>query len=209
MKKDLFRNCVLSLAFLMLAATGALTQTSTITEVKTIGGIATLYALDPLAHTFSFGDGREGGVFYQNEIRNRASDIDFGNYNDGAFSVGVEGGRIGVIIDLGTPEELKRRYGYGETVGNGQGFASLRAAGGKIFIFKDRQERQTHSEQELNEAAPLFAGGKSSASAPVKLGHIYLVRLTDTYDKTFERIVKLVVISYAPGESATFRWQVL
>jgi hypothetical protein len=206
MKKHLFRNCVIGFTFLLLAVTGAFAQSTTITEVKTIGGIATLYALDPLARTFCFGDGREGHIFQQGEVRNRSSDIDFNAYNESALTVGIEGGRSGTIIDLGSAAELQKRYGYTETVGNGQGFASLRAANGKIYIIK---ERQPHTEQELTESALLFANSKSSATAPVKPGHIYLVRITDSSDKSFERLVKLLVIAYTPGESVTFRWQVL
>ncbi len=205
MKKHHFRNYVTGFTFLLLAVSGAFAQTAT-TEFKAGGGIATLYALDPLARTLCFDDGREGGVFQQNEVRNRCSSLDFNAYNEDALTVGIEGGQNGAIIDLGNALELQKRYGYTETVGNGQGFASLRAANGKIYILK---ERQPHTEQELNESALLFAGSRSSASANVKLGHIYLARLTDRNDKTFERIVKLIVISYTPNEAVTIRWQVL
>lgn len=92
MKNHFFRNCVLSLTFLLFGVNCALAQSSTIAEVKTVGGIATLYAIDPLAHSFCFGDGREGGVFQQNEARNRCSDIDFNVYNEGSLTVGIEGG---------------------------------------------------------------------------------------------------------------------
>lgn len=200
------RNYVLAFMFLLFAVSCAFAQNTTQTEVKVVGGIATLYAIDPLARTFCFGDGREGGVFQQNEARNRCSDIDFNNYNEGNFTVGVEGGRIGAIMDLGSVSELQKRYGYEETVGKGQGFASLRVADGKLVILKDRR---THSEQELAESELLFTESKSGASSPIKLGHIYLVRLVDRHEKTFERFIKLLVVAYTPNESVTIRWQVL
>jgi hypothetical protein len=170
------------------------------------GGLVTLYALDPLARTFSFGDGQYGHVFQDHEVRNRASDIDFTGYRAGHFSVGIEGGRLGIILDLGTADDLRKAYGYGETVGNGQGFASIRRQGDKVLILKDSKERTS---QELKEAEPLFRAGRAGDSAAVNLGHVYLVRLTERRDKSFERIVKFLVVSYKEGESVTLRWQLL
>jgi len=206
MKKHLFRNCVLGFMFLLFAVNCIFAQNTTLTEVKAAGGIATLYALDPLARTLCFDDGREGGVFQQNETRNRCSHIDFNAYTEGSLTAGIQGGENGTIIDLGSTAELQKRYGYTETVGGGQGFASLRAANGKFFILRDRNP---FIEQELAESTLLFAGGKSAVSAPIKLGHIYLVRITDRSDKSFERLVKMLVIAYTPNESVTIRWQLM
>lgn len=63
--------------------------------------------------------------------------------------------------------------------------------------------------QELKESAALLAEGAVGATAPVKLGNIYLLRLTDRHDRTFQRIVKVMVVAYTPNESVTIRWQVL
>jgi hypothetical protein len=175
-------------------------------EARVTGGIVTLYALDPLARAFCFADGRAGMIFQNNEVRNRCSDIDFNSYNASSFTVGVEGGRIGRIIDLGNPTELRQRYGYEETVGNGQGFASLRVEDGKLVILRDRRSQTM---QDLRESALLFQEGTSGANAPIILGHIYLVRLTDRHDRNFQRIVKLMAIAYTPNESVTIRWQIL
>jgi hypothetical protein len=43
----------------------------------------------------------------------------------------------------------------------------------------------------------------------VKIGHVYLARITDSYDNNFQVLVKLLVIAYVPGESVTLRWQAL
>ena len=187
---------------------GSSTQAAERTQIdaRVTGGVATLFALDPLARTFCFADGKDGHLFQNNEVRNHCSDVDFNNYNAGSFTVGVEGGRVGRIIDLGSATELRQRYGYEETVGNGQGFASLRVEDGRVVILKDRR---TQAVQELRESASLFQEGASGASAPIRLGNIYLVRLTDQHDKAFQRIVKLMVIAYTPNESVTIRWQVL
>jgi hypothetical protein len=167
-------------------------------------GSATLYALDPLARSFCFGDGRHGSVVQGGEVRNRCSDIDFGNYEADSFSVGVEGARNGSIVDLGGSGDLSRRYGYAETVGGGQGFASLAAEGSRVRILKDRKDGTF---QDLTESALLFKEGRGRASAPVRLGNIYLVRLTDRHDKSFQRLVKFQVVAHTPNQSVTIRWQ--
>jgi hypothetical protein len=173
-------------------------------EIKS--DIVTLYARDPLAQSFCFGDNRYGKVFQDGAARNRCSDLDFGSYRADNFSVGVEGSRQGAIVDLGTPDDLQHRYGYEETVGKGQGFASLRVKDGKVYVLQDRRAGTL---QELKETEQLFQTPHSTASLPVKLGHVYLLRLTDGREKDFELIVKLLVISYTPDESVTIRWQLL
>ena len=188
------------------ASGGTQTAQKTQVDARVMGGLITLYALDPLAQTFCFADGKGGHIFQNYEVRNRCSDIDFNNYNAGSFTVGVEGGRVGRIIDLGNAVELRQRYGYDETVGNGQGFASLRVEDGRVVVHK---ERRSPVGQELRESTLLFEEGTSGASAPIKLGSIYLVRLTDRHDRAFQRVVKLMVIAYSPSESVTIRWQVL
>lgn len=170
-------------------------------------GIATLYVLDPLAQSLCFRDGGFGLIFQENETRNRCSDINFNSYRSNSFSIAVEGGKRGVIIDLGTSDELQKKYGYEETVGKGQGFASLQIKNGKVHILQDRRARTT---QELSENAFLFQKSSSETeSTSVKLGHIYLMRLTDKNEKDFESFVKLLVIAHVPNESVTIRWQIL
>lgn len=174
-------------------------------EPKIQGGVATLYALDPLAHTFCFRDGQDGYVVQQSEIRNRCNDLEFNSYNIGGFTVGNEGGRMGNIIDLGAANELRQKYGYKESsLVTGQGFISLHVENGKVVILKDRKAQTV---QELMESKELFMEGRSLATLPIKLGHIYLVRLTDTWDKSFQLLAKMIVVAYRPNESVTIRWQ--
>jgi hypothetical protein len=176
-------------------------------ESKRLGGVATLYALDPLSHAFCFIDGQEGLVIQQNEIRNRCSNIDFDSYNEGNFTVGVEGGQVGTIVDLGTDADLKQKYGYAQsTLAKGQGFAVVRVENGKLVTLKDRQARTF---QEMTEGAELFTEGTSLQTAPVHVGHVYLIRLTDTHDRSFQLLVKILVLAYTPNSSVTIRWQVL
>jgi hypothetical protein len=171
------------------------------------GGITTLYAHDPLFQSLCLNDGGAGSMIQDNEVRNRCSDINFNSYNANGFTVGVEGGREGVILDIGNPVELQKKYGYGETVGNVQGFASIVAKQGKVYILKDRLSRAM---QELKGVESFFQKPtRDNNTAQVKVGNIYIMRLTDGHDKEFERLAKLIVIAHVPGESVTFRWQIM
>lgn len=185
------------------AQNGAITR---ITETKVIGGVTTLYALDPLAQSFCFRDADTGLVFTQHQVTNRCSDINYNSYYAEQFAVGIEGGRLGAIVDLGTGSDLNKEYGYQETVGGGQGFASVHREAGRVVILKDRRAQLM---QDLKEAGQLFTQAAPDAKAAVKIGHVYLARITDRDDKNFEVLVKLLVIGYVPGESVTFRWQAL
>ena len=170
-------------------------------------GIATLFARDPLTQSLCFRDGGPGSIFQSGQTRNRCSDLNFDSYTANAFSVGIEGGRQGVIVDLGTPQELKGKYGYSETVGSGQGFASINVRNGKGLILKDYKSGQL---QELAESAQLFRNPPDRySSIPVKIGHVYLIRVTDRHDKAFEVLAKILVIAHVPGESVTIRWSLL
>ena len=172
----------------------------------TVTGIATMYARDPLTQSLCFGDGGPGGVFQDGQARNRCSDLNFNSYTANAFRVAPEGNRQGVIVDIGTPEGLKAKYGFTETVGNGQAFASIDIRNGKAQILKDYK---TGGLQDLAESASLFESGKGDDSIPVKLGHIYLIRASGRYDKDPEMYVKVLVLAFTPGESVTVRWQVM
>jgi hypothetical protein len=96
-------------------------------------GLSILYAQDPLTQTLCLRDGGPGLMIQKGQKLNRCSDLNFHSYSPNGFSVGIEGGREGVLLDLGTQEELKVKYGYTETVGNGQGFASLTVKNGKVW----------------------------------------------------------------------------
>src|SRR5262252_3668213 len=144
-------------------------------DTQVSGGIATLYAADPLLRTFCFADGGAGHVFQNHQLLNRCSDIAY-NYQPESLSVGMEGARLGTIVDLGSPTELAQRYDYGDGWVKGQGYASLRVQDGKVLVAKGRDSQAV---QPLKESSLLFKEGKSTASAPVKLGNVYLARITD------------------------------
>jgi hypothetical protein len=164
--------------------------------------IATIWARDPLANSIEFADGREGCIFQDRQVKNSKSDLDFDNYHAGEFTVGIQGSVVGSIVDLGSPADLQAKYRYRETVGGGQGFASIRPEGGEFVILGPDGKT---SKQPLGEAKALYDGLKPGAHALVQMGHIYLVRLQDG-PKSKDRITKFLVLAHIPGESVTIRW---
>ena len=177
------------------------------TQPRKRSGIFTLYALDPLARTMCFNDGKEGMAIANNQFGNRCSDMSYSLAGNGVLVAGIEVNRVAAIVDLGTANQLRERYGFDDADNGGVGFASLRLEGNKITILKE--DNTTPVWQPLKEGPQLFNDVKASANAPIKLGHIYLVRIADTKDKTFQQIVKLMVISYRPDESVTLRWELM
>ena len=177
------------------------------TQPRKTSGIFTMYVLDPLARTICFKDGKEGMMFQNNQWENRCSDLSYSPAGGGNFVAGIEINRVANIVDLGTSNDLRERNNFEDAENGGLGFASLRLDGGKIMIVQGDLTKLTW--QPLKEGAQLFAEAKAAASAQIKLGHIYLVRLADTKDKSFERIVKLMVISFRPDEAVTLRWELL
>ena len=167
----------------------------------------TLYAHDFQRRGLSFESGEHGVVVRDHQVFNDDVEIDFGNYAVDALTVGIQEGELGGIVDLGTGAELAARYGYEETVGGGQGFASIHREPRGIVIVQDRA---LGSFQELREAGDVqLARLTQQHSAAVRLGHVYLIRLADERGPESDRMVKLQVTGHRPGESVTFVWQPL
>ena len=177
------------------------------TQPRKRSGIFTMYALDPLSRTFCFNDGKEGMAIANNQFGNRCSDLSYSLAGNGVFVAGIEVNRVSAIVDLGTSNQLRQKYGFDDADNGAVGFASLRLEGNKITILQE--DNTTPVWQPLKEGPQLFTDLKASANAPIKLGHIYLVRIADSKDKSFQQIVKLMVISYRPEESVTLRWELI
>ena len=213
MKKLLIFLVLLASGFafpqLLRAQTPAMPDDKQATQPRKRGGIFTLYAVDPLARTLCFNDGKEGMAFVSNKWENRCSDLSYTQAGNGSLVSGVELNRMATIVDLGTANDLRGRYSFEDAENGGVGFASIRLEGDKVTILQDDNGKFKASWQPLEESAKLFAEPKSSANAPIQLGHIYLVRITDTKDKGFQQIVKLLVIAYRPDEAVTVRWELL
>jgi hypothetical protein len=208
MKSFLFIVLVVSIGFtsqqVMRAQTPSAPDEKRATQPKKRGGIFTMYAIDPLARTLCFSDGKEGMAFSNTNWINRCSDLSFAGSN---LVTGVETDRLGAIADLGTADEMSSGYGFEDAQGGGTGFASIHLQGGKIMILKEDFGKQVF--QPLRENSKLFTELGSSVAAPIKLGHIYVVRITGKKDNSSQQFVKLMVIAFRPDESVTLRWELL
>ena len=208
MKRILFIVLVVFIGFtsqqVMRAQTPSAPDEKRATQPKKRGGIFTMYAIDPLARTLCFSDGKEGMAFTNTNWGNRCSDLSFAGSN---LVAGIEIDRLGAIVDLGTADELSARNGFEDAQGGGTGFASIHLQGDKIMVLKQDLGKQEF--QPLQEGSKLFTEAGSSVAAPIKLGHIYLVRTADKKDKRTLQLVKLMVIAHRPDESVTLRWESL
>jgi len=165
------------------------------------GEIATLYALDALTSHLSLNDGKPGAVIHGNLLFNRDSQLSFDTYTRDSFRVGIQGGEQGVIVDLGSADELRSRYGYSETVGNAQGFTSIHLEDGRAMIVKDYRTKTFQLLREFDELGRDRVGGDT---APVVVGHTYLVRIKENGKVTTN--AKLKVLAFVPGQYVTIRW---
>jgi hypothetical protein len=211
--KSILVSIVLLLAGLGLpqfvrAQTPAMPDDKQAAQPRRRGGIFTMYAVDPLARTLCFTDGKEGMAFVNNKWENRCSDLSYTQAGGGSLVSGIELNRMAAIVDLGTANDLRGRYSYEDAEFGGVGFASLRLEGDKVTILQDDNGKFKASWQTLQEGARL-SEVKSSANAPIQLGHVYLVRIVDTKDKGFQQIIKLMVIAYRPEEAVTVRWELM
>jgi hypothetical protein len=208
MKRVLFISVVVFIAFgfpqVLRAQNPSAPDEKRAAQPRKRGGIFTLYSIDPLARTLCFSDGKEGMAFTNTTWVNRCSDLSFAGSN---LVTGVETDRLGAIVDLGTADGLSSGYGFEDAQGGGTGFASIHLQGDKIMVLKEDFGKQVF--QPLREASKLFSELGSSVAAPIKLGHIYVVRITGKKDNSSQQFVKLMVIAFRPEESVTLRWELL
>ena len=211
MKRVLFISLVVFIAFGSHQALRAQAPTAPDekrpAQPKKRGGIFTIYAVDPLARTLCFNDGKEGMAFSNTDWGNRCSDLSYSLQGGGSLVSGLENDRVAAIVDLGTADELRSRYGFEDANGGGTGYASLHLQADKIMVLKQDLSKQEF--QPLGEASKLFSDLGPNVTAPIKLGHIYLVRIADKKDKSTLQLVKLMVISHRPDEAVTLRWEAL
>src|SRR5215207_1626676 len=85
MKRFLFVAIVVFIAFgshqVLRAQTPSAPDEKRAAQPRKRSGIFTMYAMDPLARTLCFSDGKEGMVFTNTIWRNRCSDLSFAGSN--------------------------------------------------------------------------------------------------------------------------------
>jgi hypothetical protein len=181
---NLVPTCI---ALTLLAFVISAFQRPTATPIGTPAGqITTLYASDPIESSLDLRTGRSGLVVQDGEVRNRDSHVCLG-YAPDSLAVAIQGGDRGAIVDLGTLEATQPSSGT-TRVGNG----------GNVFVALKLQAIRSH---------PALHETTGVATAPVVAGHVYVARIVN--DREQELFFKLLVLEFRPGESVTFRWQLL
>ncbi len=151
---------------------------------------------DPLRHSYDFIRAGYNGIVEEDEIRNAGQHINYNIYTPGAFTVGIQGGEAGTIIDLGHDDSLAVRFGVVQTVGGGQGFAHLQLTG---------EETTNLPEADMIFTTDPFGQAAQHQSAVVRLHHVYLVRIRDRHSDP-DLIVKLLPVYLEEEKRVTFRW---
>lgn len=176
--------------------------------VELLGGVARMYVHDPEAHSLSLLTGEPGGVLEGNGIFNHDSHLRFA-HDASWFEVGVQAGQDGALLDLGTASHMSSAYGYEETIGAGEGFASLRWQDQQLWISGPTGNRAAVQpvlgQERLFETDP--AAGTERAW--IQLGHTYVARIWSRNDPDFVLVTKFKVIEHHPGMATTVRWEVL
>lgn len=168
----------------------------------------TLLQHDFTRHSLSLRSGAYGTAVQGSLVVNVDSELDYGALHPAQLTAGVQGSQVGELFDLGATAELAQRYGYEETVGGGQGFASIRFQEGALVIL---DELATGSVQPFTEGQAFLQARAPAFSTPaaVHVGHVYLVRIVDRLDPAFLRFAKLLVTAHRPGEEVRFMWDEL
>lgn len=143
-----------------------------------------LFADDPLRRTADLENGVYGSILQDGEIRNQNSQLDFGGYHDGEFTVGIQGSERGFIVDLGEDEAL----GAALTATAGSGFGALKlASSGFAYAPADA----------------VFDDGTVD-HAPVAQAHVYVIRLSR--DGEPDLVWKAIVADVASPNRAALDW---
>lgn len=183
-KSTILPRSLLALAALALVVSAV--QRPPVKAEPSIGTITTLYANDPLETSLDFHTGQFGMVVQGGQIFNRDSHICMGYFPD-SLAVAIQGGDSGAIVDLGTLPETGKALGT-PFVGNS----------GNVYLALQSEWVRAHAGlQQLT----------TTAHAPIKIGHLYLVRIAS--EGSPDLFAKLVVLDFQSGAKVTFRWQLL
>jgi hypothetical protein len=188
----------LGLACVLAASLAACGDPLAHLEMSEWYGHVRLNAKDPFRHSWDFLRADYGGVLQDKEVRNAGQHLDYDAYYPGEFTVAIQGGEEGVIVDLGTDDELATRLGATQTVGGGQGFAALALEGARFG-----HPPADH----VLDWSPGAADTSYTDHLPVKHRHVYLLRVSsrDAEDRVTELLVKLLVVKLET-DIVEFEW---
>lgn len=195
MRPSTYRTLVLSCALLTFSlGLGACGDPLADLDLAEWHGHVRLNAKDPFRHSWDFLRQNYGGVIQENEVKNGGQHIAYDSYYAGEFSVGIQGGEKGVIVDLGSDEELAKTLGVTQTVGGGQGFAHLSMETGRFG----------YAPADAALAWAPAAPGSLLDHLPVVQHHVYLLRIVDG-TSGLDMVVKLLVVQHET-DAVEFEW---
>ncbi len=178
---------------------------------KPSGGMWTMYFRDPVLASFSFTRGSSGRVHRHGDVMSGSADIDADWLHPGEFTIAFKGKDLGRIADLGD------RKIYDQGIGLKPGTIDVRGKSYSIFhtlVLKDKNFQHKAAPFTdrvkilIGDTGGIFLPGGHAARAPIKAGHVYLIRITDDKGKE-KRLVKLRVLEYAASDHVTFLWRKL
>lgn len=158
-----------------------------------MAGFVRLLAEDPLRHTYDFLRADYGAVIQDGEVKNAGSHLDFGGYHADELTVGIQGGEVGAIVDLGTDDDIAAALGIEQTVGGGQGFSHLDLGGDGFNI----------SSADVVLSAP-ETWVEDVDHATVVLNHVYVARVVG--GEGLDMIVKLLVVEAQTSTVTSLEW---
>lgn len=179
--------------------------------------IVTLYRHDPIGMTFDVTRGAYGHCYEElGEILNCGTNLEI-FWGDQSFApktialvTGLEGGDKGAVVDLGSEKDIDAKYQKGVPKGYsmfpGTWFTTLAIQGRRVFArFRNGDEITPIT---ITEASGLYPkDSKNFASAPAKIGHVYLLRQYDDIDGT-EVVFKVLVLAMSEN-SVTLRYDLM
>jgi hypothetical protein len=151
-----------------------------------IGSITTLYANDPLQCSLDLRTGQPGMVVQEGEVRNRDSHLCLGYFPD-SLTVAIQGRDTGAIADLGSLPEAARALSVPVVGNSGDAYVALHLAWARAQAGLQKTESVAH--------------------APVRVGHLYVVRIVN--EGKPDLFAKLIVLDFEAGAKVTIRWQML
>ena len=158
--------------------------------------LAELFAKDPLRHNYDFVRSDYGAIIQNGTLYNAGSHLDYSSYSANEFTVAIQGGNQGLIVDLGSDDEVAASLGVAQTGGGGQGFAGL-------VLHADGHFGLPAADAVLDRPK---SDVKYEAHAPPKKAHVFLIRIVDSYDAQLDLVVKLFVVSLTDGDRVAFEW---
>jgi hypothetical protein len=172
------------------------------------GSLVTLYRHDPVTRTLNLQTGAFGGAIMAREYHELPAHLDFGFYTEDAMTVALAEEDRGLILDLGTGDDLARTYEFEEVDGGGRAFASIRRVDNEFQIRRNFPETGFQLLKEARGILPR-TGDAHRVAMPITVGNIYLVRVWNREAPETEVFAKILIVDHVPGRSLTLRWSTL